>query len=133
MGALRVFPKKQLKSLPNMPEFKTKLGVDKSGRVQNFVTDEVFMRLIDYIPLKSGRLRLSAKKDSPTRISVGGSGIPYARAQFFGVTKSGVPFDYNTAAGAKIGSHWDRRLVQSEGAQIVENANKYVRRLKHVR
>lgn len=131
MGAFRVFPKSG--KLPSADELKKKLGVNKTGRVQRFVTDDVFSRLIDYIPLKSGRLRLSAKKESPTKIKVGGSGIPYARAQFFGVTKSGVPFDYNTASGVKIGSHWDRRLVQGEGAQIVENANKYVKGLTHGR
>lgn len=131
MSRLRVFPKKQLKSLPSTSELYKKLGVDGKGRVQKFVTDDVFTRLIDYIPLKSGALRLSAKVVSPTQISVGGAGIPYARAQFFGVTKSGKPFDYNTAAGAKIGAHWDRRLVQGEGAQIVADANRYVKGLKH--
>lgn len=131
MGAFRVFPKKQQKSLPNAKQLKEQLGVNKTGRVQNFVTDDVFVRLIDYIPLKSGRLRASAEKTSPTKITVGGAGIPYARAQFFGVTKDGTPFDYNTAAGAKIGAHWDRRLVQNEGAQIVADANKYVKGLKH--
>ena len=131
MGAFRVFPKKQQKSLPNAAQLKEQLGVNKTGRVQNFVTDNVFVRLIDYIPKKSGRLRASAEKASPSKITVGGAGIPYARAQFFGVTKDGTPFDYNTAAGAKIGAHWDRRLVQNEGAQIVADANKYVKGLKH--
>ena len=131
MGAFRVFPKKQQKSLPNAAQLKEQLGVNKTGRVQNFVTDDVFVRLIDYIPKKSGRLRASAEKTSPTKITVGGAGIPYARAQFFGVTKDGTPFDYNTAAGAKIGAHWDWRLTQSEGAQIVADANKYVKGLKH--
>ena len=131
MGAFRVFPKKQQKSLPNAAQLKEQLGVNKTGRVQNFVTDDVFVRLIDYIPFKSGRLRASAEKTSPTKITVGGAGIPYARAQFFGVTEDGKPFDYNTAAGAKIGAHWDRRLVQNEGAQIVADANKYVKGLKH--
>ena len=131
MGAFRVFPKKQQKSLPNAAQLKEQLGVNKTGRVQNFVTDDVFVRLIDYIPKKSGRLRASAEKASPSKITVGGAGIPYARAQFFGVTKDGTPFDYNTAAGAKIGAHWDRRLVQNEGAQIVADANKYVKGLKH--
>lgn len=131
MGAFRVFPKKQQKSLPNAAQLKEQLGVNKTGRVQNFVTDDVFVRLIDYIPKKSGRLRASAEKASPSKITVGGAGIPYARAQFFGVTKDGTPFDYNTAAGAKIGAHWDRRLVQSDGAQIVADVNKYVKGLKH--
>ena len=131
MGAFRVFPKKQQKSLPNAAQLKEQLGVNKTGRVQNFVTDDVFVRLIDYIPSKSGRLRASAEKTSPTKITVGGAGIPYARAQFFGVTEDGKPFDYNTAKGAKSGAHWDRRLVQNEGAQIVADANKYVKGLKH--
>ena len=131
MSTFRVFTKKREKSLPGVKELKRKLGVDKTGRVQNFVTDDIFTRLIDYIPLKSGRLRASAKKVSPTEISVGGATIPYGRAQFFGVTKSGKPFDYNTAAGAKVGAQWHRRLVQDEGAQIVADANKYVKELKH--
>jgi hypothetical protein len=130
-GALRVFQKKELKNLPSAGELCKKLGVDGKGRVQKYVTDDIFTRLIDYIPFKSGRLRASAEKTSPTKITVGGAGIPYARAQFFGVTKDGTPFDYNTAAGAKIGAHWDRRLVQNEGAQIVADANKYVKGLKH--
>ena len=129
MGAFQVIPKKQLSKLPGAEELKKKLGVDRTGRVQNYVTDDIFARLIDYIPLKSGRLRLSAKKQSSTEIAVGG-GVPYARAQFFGVTKSGRPFDY-APTGAKVGAHWDRRLTQNEGAQIVADANKYVKGLKH--
>ena len=133
MSRFYVFTKQQQAKLPNAGELKKRLGVNKTGRVQQYVTDDIFSRIIDYIPLKSGRLRLSAKKESPTIIKVGGSGIPYARAQFFGVTKSGVPFDYDTATGAKIGAHWDKRLVQNEGSQIVENANKYVKGLTHGR
>ena len=127
----KVFTKKRQKQLPSVGELKQKLGVNATGKVQKFVTDDIFVRLIDYIPLKSGRLRASAEITSPTKISVGGAGVPYARAQFFGVTKDGTPFDYNTAAGAKVGAHWDKRLMQSEGARIVADANKYVKGLKH--
>lgn len=129
--AFLVFTNKQRGKLPSADAIKKKLGVDSAGKVQQFVTDDVFTRLIDYIPLETGRLRASAAKSSSTRITVGGAGIPYARAQFFGVTKTGAPFDYNTAAGSKVGAHWDRRLRQNEGAQIVADANKYVKGLKH--
>jgi hypothetical protein len=130
-GALRVFQKKELKNLPSAGELCKKLGVDGKGRVQKYVTDDIFTRLIDYIPFKSGCLRASVKVISPTQIEIGGAGVPYARVQFFGVTEDGKPFDYNTAKGAKIGAHWDWRLTQNEGAQIVADANKYVKGLKH--
>ena len=125
-----VFKPKQRQNLPNVGELKAKLGVGATGQVQKYVTDDVFRRLIEYIPKKSGRLRSSAVRVSPTKIKVGGAGIPYARAQFFGVTRKGAPFDYNTAAGAKVGAHWDRRLVQAEGGQIIADANRYVKGLR---
>ncbi len=102
------------------------LGVSKTGRVQRFVTDEVFTRLIDYIPKQSGTLRSMMQKESDTKIIVTS---PYVRVQFFGVTKRGKPFNYDTVTGgAKAGSHWDRRLMQDEGAAIVAKTNRFIRK-----
>lgn len=109
--------------LPGIAQIKNKLGVDEKGRVQQFVTEEIHTRIVDYIPIKTGALRLSTKISSPTRITVD---MPYARAQFFGVTKFGKPFHYSNT-GAKVGSHWDRRLVQNEGSAIVAKANAFVK------
>lgn len=103
-----------------------KHGVTEHGRVQKFVTDDIYQRLIDYIPVKTGALRSRMVIESSTRIKVTS---PYARAQFFGVTKDGRPFNYNTARGAKIGSHWDRRLLANEGRAIVADANRFIRGL----
>lgn len=111
-------------SLPDFVQTKNALGVNEKGRVQRFVTDEIHTRLADYIPLKSGRLRTSSHIQTPTKIRID---APYARAQFFGVTKSGKPFNYSRT-GAKVGPHWDRRLMQSEGEAIVAEANRFVRR-----
>ena len=104
---------------------KRNLGVNEQGRVQRFVTDEVFTRLLPYIPKRSGVLRSMAREVSATQIKVTS---PYARVQFFGVTKHGVPFNYNLATGgAKAGSHWDRRLLQDEGAAIIAKTNRFIR------
>ena len=111
-------------NLPSVGKARQLLGVDKDGRVQKYVTESVFKRLKPYIPKRSGVLRSNARIASNTKITV--SGV-YARAQFFGVTKSGKPFDYGILGGAKAGSHWDRRLVADEGKQIVAAANKFVR------
>ena len=114
-------------NLPSVGKARQLLGVDKDGRVQKYVTESVFKRLKPYIPKRSGVLRSNARIASNTKITV--SGV-YARAQFFGVTKSGKPFDYGILGGAKAGSHWDRRLVADEGKAIVADANRYVRRAK---
>lgn len=108
--------------LPTSRKLFERLGVDKNGDVQNFATDEILKRLTPYIPYQSGSLRASASKESSTRISVKAR---YARAQFFGVTKKGEPFDYNTTGNPKAGSHWDKRLVSDEGEAIVAKLNRY--------
>ena len=113
--------------LPSIGKTRQKLGVGKNGHVQKYVTDIVFKRLKPYMPKLSGELRSSAKVASSTKITV--SSI-YARVQFFGVTKSGRPFNYGILGGAKVGSHWDRRLVADEGKAIVADVNRYVRRAK---
>lgn len=115
--------------LPPETKVKSILGVDANGAVQKHVTDEIFKRIIPYIPKMTGKLREAAQVKSSRSITVD---TIYARRQFFGVTKHGVPFKYNTArGGAKAGSHWDRRLVADEGDAIVADANRYVRSRKH--
>ncbi len=117
--------------LPPETKVKSILGVDAGGDVQRHVTENIYRRLLPYIPKKSGRLREAAKIKSSRRITVNAA---YAKVQFFGVTKHGVPFRYDTVAGGpKAGSHWDRRLVADEGRAIVADANRYVRSRKHGR
>lgn len=109
-------------TLPVSSAMLKKLGVDPDGKVQQFVTDEIYKRLLPYIPFKTGNLRSMAEKRHRSIVVLD----VYARAQFFGVTKSGKPFDYEPT-GPKVGSHWDRRLKVDEGRSIVAAANRYVR------
>lgn len=111
-------------ALPRPSAVARRLGVDERGDVQKYVTREVLRRIKPYIPLKEGTLRGAAAILSPTKIVVD---APYAKAQFFGVTREGKPFKYRHT-GAKVGSHWDRRLAAEQGGSIVADATKYARR-----
>ena len=101
--------------IPGLRRVAVKLGVDEQGDVQKYVTNEVMKRLPAYMPKKTGELESKMRMSKPTQIHVEG---PYARVQFFGVTKHGVPFAYDTSANPKAGSHWDRRMVADEGNAI---------------
>lgn len=111
-------------NLPSQPKRLEKLGVTERGDVQRRVTDEIHRRIPPYLPHKSGFLRSTEFVKTPTLIRVWAK---YARAQFFGVTKDGKPFNYNRNGNPKAGSHWDKRLVADEGKAIVANVNKYVK------
>jgi hypothetical protein len=94
------------------------------AKLQLFVTDEVVRRLPAYIPKKEGHLRSTVARDGRYGVRVTAR---HARVQFFGVAKSGRPFDYDLAEGGpKAGSHWDRRLAADEGPAIVAAAQRYV-------
>lgn len=112
-------------NLPPTRRFVGILGTDELGDVQRYVTEAVARRLPPYLPKESGVLRASMAIVGPTRIRVT---TPYARAQFFGVTRHGEPFRYDTSEGPKVGAHWDRRLATDEGRAIAAEVQRYVRK-----
>lgn len=108
--------------LPDARELSHALGVDAKGKVQRHVTATVMRKLRPYLPIRTGRLRDSMAME-PTLIRVS---TPYARAQFFGVTRTGKKFAYRPT-GPNVGSHWDRRMVAEQGAAIMADAQRFVR------
>ena len=59
-----------------------RLGIDKNGRVQRFLTETVNRRITRYMPFRTGVLATKLKfVSSPTEITVNG---PYARYQYYG-------------------------------------------------
>lgn len=112
----------------HMPQVRAvvhRLGLDEGGRVQECVTSEVFSRIKKYMPRQSGALADDkTRREGKTLIKVDG---PYARAQFFGVTKEGRPFGYDLAANPNAGPHWDRRLAAAEGRAIAAKAERAAR------
>lgn len=114
----------------------TRLGVNKTGDVQRFVTNTINRRITRYMPFRAGVLATKLKYiKSPTEIEVLG---PYARYQYYGKVMVGkVPktvtdrdLKYDKTENPQAGPFWDKRLMAAEGRQIAAGVQKYVDRRK---
>lgn len=131
----------------------TRLGVNKTGDVQRFVTETVNRRITRYMPYRTGVLSTKLKfVKSPTEIEVLG---PYARVTYYGkvmvnaktgkgpmnIPGVGLRFrkgavlkatdrdmEYDKTKNPKAGPYWDRRMMAAEGGQIAAEAQAYVNR-----
>ena len=130
-----------------------RLGVDKTGDVQMFVTNTINRRITRYMPYRTGTLATKSKYiKSPTEIEVVS---PYARPMYYGKvmvnskTGKGPAFipgvgyrykkdtilkatdrdlKYDTTKHPQAGPFWDRRLMAAEGQKIAEEVSKFIRR-----
>ena len=110
----------------------TRMGVKPDGDVQMFVTNTVNRRIIRYMPFRSGALSTKLKHiKSATEIEVLG---PYARYQYYGKVMEGPApkvvtdrdLKYDKTKNPLAGPFWDRRMIANEGAQIADEARRYV-------
>lgn len=111
-----------------------RLGVDKTGDVQLFVTNTINRRITRYMPYRSSVLSTKLKLISgPTEITVMG---PYARYQYYEKVMIGkapkqvtdVNLNYDKTKHPQAGPFWDRRLMAAEGQKIAAEVNKFIRR-----
>ena len=111
-----------------------RLGIDKNGRVQRFLTETVNLRITRYMPFRTGVLATKLKfVSSPTEITVNG---PYARYQYYGKVMVGKPpkqvtdtdLVYDKTKHPSAGPFWDRRLMAAEKDVIVREVQAYVKR-----
>lgn len=111
-----------------------RLGVDKNGDVQRFVTNTVNHRMTRYMPFRSGALSTKLKFVSgPNEITVLG---PYARYQYYGKVMVGpapkqvtdIPLNYRKHKHPLAGPLWDKRMMAAEGALIAGEIQMYVNR-----
>ncbi len=113
--------------LPEAYEALRKLGVDKDGDVQDFVTRRVMANLPDFMPQDSGALVGSIAQKHKSAVTVS---TPYARFLFFGVKRDGGAVDYSKQRNPQGGAHWDRRMAAARGNAIAAEATRYARRGK---
>ncbi len=127
------------------------LGVDERGRVQQFATDRILFHMRKFMPWREGKLAPSlTQATSPTTITVN---APYARYLYEGQAMrapgnqgpfpvgngefryrkgahpvpTGKPLNYTKTTNPLAGPHWDRTLMQYEGAAIAEEVEMYAR------
>lgn len=124
-----------------------RLGIDKNGRVQRFLTETVNRRITRYMPFRTGVLATKLKfVSSPTEITVNG---PYARYQYYGklwvdhITGSAfspkygwkvptnTPLNYDKFMNSRAGPFWDRRLMAAERDAIVQDVQERIKRGGH--
>lgn len=100
-------------------QIKAHLGIEPNGRVQKFFSNTCYKHMNKYVPMDEGNLRINAdvKADSITYES------PYARYQYYGISKSGKPLNYRTPG---TGDYWDKRMVSAEMEQVVQEVQNYI-------
>lgn len=108
--------------IPSADQVAKSLGVDKDGKLQNYVTDVVLENIVDYIPKRSGELIGDTRKNSSTTIKVES---PYAAYMFFGVSKSGQPLNYSKLQNPNAGPHWDSRMIAERGKKIAQKIRRF--------
>lgn len=100
-------------------QIKARLGIEPNGRVQKFFTNTCYKHMDKYVPLDEGNLRtiVDIQSDSITYES------PYAKYQYYGISKSGKPLNYRTAG---TGDHWDERMKSVEMQDVVKEVQEYI-------
>ena len=100
-------------------QIKARLGIEPNGRVQKFFSNTCYKHMNKYVPMDEGNLRINAdvRADSITYES------PYARYQYYGISKSGKPLNYRTPG---TGDYWDKRMVSAEMEQVVQEVQNYI-------
>ena len=100
-------------------QIKARLEIEPNGRVQKFFSNTCYKHMNKYVPMDEGNLRINAdvKADSITYES------PYARYQYYGISKSGKPLNYRTPG---TGDYWDKRMVSAEMEQVVQEVQNYI-------
>ena len=100
---------------------KARLGLEPNGRVEKFFSNTCYKHMDKYVPKYEGNLRINVdvRANSITYES------PYARYQYYGVSKNGKSFNYTTPG---TGPYWDKRMVSAEIDSVVKEVQDYVNR-----
>lgn len=124
--------------LPGANELIKRLGVDPSGEVQTFHTNNVLQRITKYMPYRSGvTIKLTIAQTDTNKPEIV-TDTPYARVLYYGVAMEGKapkratdrPLNYTKNENPQAGPFWDRALVANEGAALVADLQAFIDRRK---
>lgn len=105
-----------------------RLGFDRSGDTQRFVTAEVLRRIQRYMPYRTGETIKLTVSQTDINIPEIVTDTPYARKLYNGVDDNGKPLNYTITKNPLAGPHWDKRLSQAEGGAIADSTERYIKR-----
>ena len=102
---------------------KARLGIEPNGRVQKFFTNTCAKKMDKYVPFDEGNLAdYHLESDAVVYEQ------PYARYQYYGLSKNGKPLNYHTDKHPLATSYWDKKMVSAEMDDIVKEVQDYIRR-----
>ena len=114
----------RLDGLGDVNDFMAKFGLEEHGRVQQAIDQMVIDYSLPYWAWDTGALANSAYSASDI-----GSGTivypgPYASYQYYGVSRSGLPLNYNKETNPMAGSFPIERMKADHMTDIIEEAKR---------
>lgn len=103
-------------------EILEKRGMLAYGAVQRYIDRAVLDYCEPLVPKQSGSLIASGESNTKIGSGVVCYGAPYARYQYYGISKSGKPLTYH--GGGKRGSYWFLRMKAVNLKTILAGAAK---------
>lgn len=111
-------------------------GLDPSGDVQRFHTQNVLRRIQRYMPYRTGatiKIMIAQTDVSRPEIILD---VPYGKYLFYGKAMEGKPpksvtdrdLHYTKTKNPKAGPRWDRALSAAEGGQMADDLQRYIKR-----
>lgn len=100
------------------------LGINPDGRIQRFFVDTCANHMDKYVPMRSGDLAGTLHKTNRSITYL----MPYARYQYYGVSKSGKALKYSTNKHKDAGPYWDKRMVTAEIQNVVAEVQNEIKR-----
>lgn len=102
-------------------EIKARLGIETNGPVQKFFTSTCAKHMDKYVPFDEGNLADYRLENDAVVYEQ-----PYARYQYYGLSKSGKPLNYHTDKHPLATSYWDKKMVSAEMQDIVKEVQNFV-------
>lgn len=111
-------------------------GLNKSGDVQKFHTQNVLRRIQKYMPYRTGAtIKLTIAQTDINKPEIV-TDTPYAKYLFYGYAMEGKapkrvtdrPLNYTKTKNPQAGPRWDRALVAAEGNALAADLQRYIKR-----
>lgn len=111
-------------------------GLNPSGDVQAFHTQNVLRRIQKYMPYRTGAtIKLTIAQTDIHKPEIV-TDTPYARYLFYGYAMEGKapkrvtdrPLNYTKTKNPNAGPRWDRALSAAEGAAMAADLERYMKR-----
>jgi len=110
-------------------------GLEKDGRVNAFLRDEVDRLCDPYVPMQSGNLKRLKTYPSNHEIKYisnyahyvykGKKAVGPSRPKGVKRTISNQPLKYNGAP--KRGAEWDKRMMRDKGKQVAKDVERFIK------